>query len=600
MYFLVKFIDFILHILPLKLSLFLGKLIGLFFYLNPKKRKVGIINLKQAFPHKDFSQLFSILKKSYLSLGKNIIETFIMDKILNKVELEIKEKPKEGEIIVGVHEGSWELYNAVLANQFKFAVLAERQKGNKLDKFLNEKRRSFNLKVCFSLKELIKSLKEGYRIGIVIDQGMEKNAKLIPFFNQLVPTAGGAPFLAKKFKKRIFVAFGYREKNKHRIVIEKPLECENISEEEILLSLNKIFEKYISLYPEEYFWGYKRFKRKKTLSLLILHEARISHLKYSLAFLEIFKKSEYEIKEEIIEIKYKNFFARIIAEIFSLFSNPSCLGCGRCLRLILKKDIWEKIKRSYFDIVISTGEKCAPLNLLISYFFKAKSCVILKPNFNLSKFNLVILPEHDGIKKDNVINIKGALAFFPDLDKKWQEGRAFFKLSEKKKISFFLGNSLGKQVIFNKNLKIFLEKLKEFSIKKDYKILVTSSFRTNSEAESILEKSFKDFKNKEALIIAKRKNWDFVIPTFLKESEIIFVSADSVTMISESLYLDKITVAVVLEDLPSKHKKFLKSLDKEYLNILNYPYTDFSFKKPEESLRVFNEKKLEEAFLRLL
>ena len=600
MYFLVKFIDFILHILPLKLSLFLGKLIGLFFYLNPKKRRVGIINLKQAFPYKDFSQLFPVLKKSYLLFGESIIETFIIDKLLDKVELKMREKPEEGDIIVGVHEGSWELYNVVLANQFKFAVLAERQKNNKLDKFLNEKRRSFNLKVCFSLKELIRSLKEGYRIGIVIDQGMEKNAKLIPFFNQLVPTAGGAPFLAKKFKKRIFVAFGYREGNSHRIVIEKPLECENMSEEEILLSLNKIFERYISLHPQEYFWGYKRFKRKKSLSLLILYDGRISHLKYSLAFLEIFKKSDYKIKEKIIEVKYKNFIARITAEFLSLFSNSSCLGCGRCLNLILEKDTLEKIKKDYFDIIISTGEKCAPLNLLLSRFFKAKSCLILKPNFNLSKFDLVILPEHDGIRKDNVVNIKGALTFFSDWDKKWQEGKSFFKLSQNKKISFFLGNSLKNQDIFNKNLKIFLERLKEFSVKKDYKILASTSFRTNSEAESIFEESFKDFKNKEVLVIAKRKNWDFIVPTFLKESEIIFVSGDSVSMISESLYLDKITVAVILEELPSKHEKFLKSLDEEYINILDYPYMSFSFKKPKKSLRVFNEEKLKEAFLRLV
>ncbi|OQX80789.1 MAG: hypothetical protein B6D56_04175 [Candidatus Omnitrophica bacterium 4484_70.1] len=599
MYFLCKFIDILLHCLPLRVSLGIGKLLGLFFYLNPKKKRVGLINLKQAFPAKDFSQLLLILKRSYLSLGKNIIETFIIDKILKDVELKIKEEPQEGDIIVGVHEGSWELYNSVLASYFKFAILAERQKNKELDRFLNKKRIHSKLKVCFSLKELIKCLKNGYSTGMVIDQGMEKNAKIVSFFDQLVPTAGGAIFLAKRFKKRIFPVFGYRKNNKHCIIIEKPLDCNNLGEEEALIYLNKVFEKYLSLYPHEYFWGYKRFKRKKSLSLLILHEGRLSHLKYSLALLNTFKKSDYKIKEEIVEIEYRNFLSRPFSEIFSFFSGNFCLGCGRCLNLLLKKELVDKLRRRHFDIIIGTASKTAPFVLLLAHFFGAKSCIILKPNLIPSKFNLVILPEHDRRKGKNIINIKGALSFFPDLDKKWQEGKAFFKLSKERKLAFFLGNALTNQDIFNKNLKIFIKRLKEFSQDR-FKILVTSSFRTSQEAEKILEKEFEEFANKEILVLVKRKNWDFVVPTFLKESEIVFVSADSISMISESLYLNKLTVAVVLENLPHKHKRFIDSLREEYLNVIDFPYSDFSFKKPKKSLRLYNDGKLKEAFSRLL
>jgi len=130
--------------------------------------------------------------------------------------------------------------------------------------------------------------------------------------------------------------------------------------------------------------------------------------------------------------------------------------------------------------------------------------------------------------------------------------------------------------------------------------LVTCSFRTSQEAEKILEEEFEEFASKVILVLAKRINWDFVVPTFLKESDIVFVSADSISMISEALYLNKLTVAVVLENLPRKHKRFIDSLRKEYLNVIDFPYSDFSFKEPEKSLRLYNEGKLKEAFSRLL
>lgn len=602
MYWLINLIYKIFQILPLNLSLFIGKVIGVILYYNKKKMKIAFMNVKQVFPYKSNRQILSIVKKSFISLGMSLVETFLVDRMKDRVSMDFKEVvDSKGNILVGIHEGSWELYNATFAKKFNYAILVKPQKDLSLNKFLMELREKNKLKVCTSLKELAGYMKKNFWIGLVVDHGAEEKAPFVDFFGQLVPTPGGAVRLSKKFNKKIFPAFGYREGGRHIVIVDEHIESKNRDEKEVLRELNKVYERFLKLHPEEYLWGYKRFKRKKNLSILILTDGKTGHTKQSLAFLDLFKETSYQIKEEVVEVHYRNKFMQYLAHLFALLCPKSCLGCQGCIEFFLKEKSWQVLKNKFFDIIISTGSSPAPLNYIYARSLGAKSCVILKPNLPLSKFDLAIIPEHDGVKGKKVVNIKGALVRTRDIDKEARAGREFFKLGEEKFLSLFIGNFLNAQEEFLKNLKIFLDKLKFFSLKYNYKLLVTTSRRTHPEVEDILKMKLENFGALKTLVIVREKNWHFVVSAFLTYSELVFVTSDSISMLSESLYSGKTTVCVFLERIKRKrHLNFLYSLKDGFVNFLDYPYEEFTFRKPLRNLKEENRVSLKEAVSRLL
>jgi len=578
-YCLVKLIRKALLKLPLGVSLFLARLIGLVFYLNGRKRRVAFKNIKIAFPEKTNHQVHSILRRSFGHFGLTIIEQLIVSRIYKNVTLkEEKNEYPEGGIFVGIHAGNWALSTAYWAQRYKFAIFAQQQKHKELDKFLNELRQKEKIKVCFTVKELIKCIRQDYMIGVAVDQGAEVDALEIEFFSQLIPTPRGAVYLARKFNKKIYVSFCRRQKNfSHSLEVSKPIDVEGRDDREVLTEINKIYEDLLRKYPWEYFWYYKRFKHKVNRDILVLSDGKPGHLKQAKALLSLLSQESPQIRSKIIEVKYKHWFGRIFADIIAFFVGRNCLSCGIFLTYLVDKKTWQELDKTYADIVISAGSFIAPVNKLFSSYMGAKSITILRPNIPLRKFDLAIIPEHDRIQDDSAVMIKGALFYPDDLQAKVKNCREFFSLSKDKKVSFFLGGPISEKEEFIKNLKFFIPKLKEFSLKEGYKILISTSRRTPSEVESYLEKELKGFANLEALVIANKNNYDFVFEGFGGLADVVFISSESISMVSEIASLQKPCVCVFLEPEDDKRKVFLRSM-KEEISFLRRPYNISSIK----------------------
>ncbi len=604
-YQLVKLGERCLKVLPFSWVIFLFQVGGLFlFYIDRRKREVGFRNIKLAFPHKSYKEIVSILRKSFLNFGMNIGEILFYSPRAEKVVFEEEDfLSKENGIIVGIHEGNWEVCDFFLAQRCKYAVLAKRQKEKGLDRFLNEVRKRNNLGVCFSLKETIRYLKKGYWIGMVVDHGAEENAPFIEFFGNLVPTPSGSVYLAKKFNRKIYPLFNYRKDKQYHIIKKGGcLDCKDREVSDVLREINTIYQGFLKEHPQEYMWWFKRFKRKKNLQILVLNDGRTGHLKQSQTFVSLLsRKTDYKIEIKKLDVEYKSRGRRLLLEAFALFSGKRCLGCGKCLQMCLSAESFRSLEREFADIVVSTGSKLAPVNRIFSFCIGAKSVVILKPNIPLYKFDLAIVPYHDRSKGKNVVNIKGALSFPSHCEEEGEECRRFFNLSRERKVAFFLGGVLGKKDEFFSNIEIFIKKLKNFVKEKGYRVLITTSARTPSWLEEVVEKAFRKFALTEALVIANKKNYSFVAPGFLWLSDIIFVSSDSVSMISESLSINKTTVCVFLEEIVNKHHRFfLSSLENGLINFLRYPYDFFSFRPPQENISEENKRVVTNAIARLL
>jgi len=605
LYYLVKFIQILLLKLPLYISFHIGRILGLLFYLNAKFRKTAFWNIKSAFPAKSAAELHRILRKSFENLGLSIIELLIAPKIYKYIELEeaVTRYPKGG-IFVGIHAGSWEAAISYWANRHDFAILAQPQKHKGLDRFLNELREKEKIRVCLSTKELIKCLRGDYMVGVVIDHGAEEDALYVNFFSHLVPTPKGGVYLAKKFNKYIYTTFCYRKKGfSHVLVMGPPIDPSGKDDKDILQKLNNVYESYLTKHPWEYFWYYKRFKYKRDREVVILSDKKIGHVKQSKAFLSFFsekaKERNCKVKNRVIEVSYKNAFCKVIADVLAFFAGKGDIWCGRALSMLLDRKTWNDLNTIYADVVISTGTHIAPINKLFSSYLNARSAVILRPNIPLSKFDISIIPEHDRVYSKNCTTIKGAIFYPEDLKAKALNCKRFFGLSEAKKISFFIGGPLADKESFLGNLDIFLPKLKKFSLDKGYKILVSTSRRTPKEAEESIERELAGFKNTEAIVIANRDNQDFAFEGFGFLSEIIFVSSESISMVSEVASLKKPCACVFFEPEDIKRRLFLDSIANEVI-FLRKPY-DFKFSKiVEPSILDNNKKILSEAAARLL
>lgn len=602
MYCLSLVIYCFLRSIPLSWALALGRILGLIIWFIPGKRKKALLNIKQAFPEKSFAELRPLVRNSFLSFGLSLVETFLMDRVKHRVQVEY-EVPldKKGQIVVGVHQASWEVYNAWFAQNHDFAVLVRDQKHHQLNRLLNALRRRNNITLCNSLKELIGFLDRGYWTGVMVDHGAEKSAVVSEFFGHRVPTPGGAVRLAKKYKRKIYPSFGLRRKNGHLIKFARPIDPDGKSEAEILQELNRLYERFLRQHPDQYLWTYKRFKRKEDRRVLILSDGKVGHLKQTMALFSHLEKASKEITHDLLEIRYRFSFFRTMAYICALFSGHACRGCGACLRLLLPSRLYRHLSGNYYDIVLSTGSSVAPLNRILSCFYGARSAVVLKPGLPAGYFDCLVVPEHDRISGPAVFATRGALSRPANIETEAERGRAFFSLTPGRKVVLCVGNFQNDKKRFCFNLKVFLDRLTAFCSEQDYRLLVTTSRRTSPEVEEILEQTLSGFPRTEVFINVRKKNYAFVIPAFLFYGDIVFVTAESVSMISESLALDKTTVCLFLERIKKRqHQRFLRSLKDGFANFSQYPYNDFSFKKPARSLQKENEAVLRKAIEKIL
>ncbi len=602
LYFLAKLLKKILLRLPLFVLYILGVILGYLIYLDRRKRIHAFKNIKLAFPKKEAKEIKKVLFKSFINFGISIIETFISSRLISRLEIKGLERlDKQGGIFLGIHEGSWELYNLGLSQKVKYAIFVQRQKRRDLDSFLNELRQSQGLKVCFSLKGSVGYLKDNYMVGFAFDHGAEENALWAKFFGQLVPIPGGPLFLAKRFNKKIYPAFGWRRGFfRHTIEIGDPVSVNLFKkEEEVLESLNSFYQEKLLNHPEEYLWHFKRFKYKKNLTVVILDDKKTGHFKQSEALFSFLKEERPSVETIIIPIKYKFKINRILAEACAFFSGKYCLGCGACLRLLLAKESWERLKGVYADMVISAGSYLAPINKLFSSFLGARAIVIFRPNIPLNRFDLVILPRHDRINSNYAVKIKGALFSPLQLEENVQRCKEFFSLGPEPKISLFLGGPIYDAQAFLKNVYSFIEELKNFSLRNNYKLLISTSRRTPLAVEEYLKKSLEDFSNLEVIVYANQENYPFVFEGFAYLAQIVFVSSESISMVSEVLSLNKPCVCVSLERLDAKHKVFLQSIERE-VNFLDKPYHIDHIELKSSSIFEENKRIVKEAIQRLL
>jgi len=240
------------------------------------RKKVVLKNLEIAFPEKTEKERIQIAKqfyKNFIFYISDIIETMNTPKEELEQNIEIKGKEylesalKEGKPVVFMtaHFGNWELAPKIIGAFYTpIAILMREFENKKLGEFFKKSRNSFNnftINKRSSAREIIKAVKNGYSIGILIDQhSTADKAEKITFFNQEVTFNRAISTLAKKFKMTIVPVFTYKENEKHIIEFLEPQKIGDKSIHEFTEWQGKVIEEMIKKHPSEYYWFHKRFK----------------------------------------------------------------------------------------------------------------------------------------------------------------------------------------------------------------------------------------------------------------------------------------------------------------------------------------------------
>ncbi|MDP8219128.1 MAG: ELM1/GtrOC1 family putative glycosyltransferase, partial [Candidatus Theseobacter exili] len=187
--------------------------------------------------------------------------------------------------------------------------------------------------------------------------------------------------------------------------------------------------------------------------------------------------------------------------------------------------------------------------------------------FSPEQFDLAILPLHDKVKVKNsnhLLTILGAPnRIFPKfLEENALKLRESNRISSKRIIGFLVGGNSGHSELLADELQKAVLALKNYAESTESSILVTTSRRTPDYVEQMLKEELDGWERCELLVFASSSN-DNPVPGILGLAELILVTEDSFSMVSEAASTGKKTVVLRVNRRPGKRLKY-----EEILNIM--------------------------------
>ncbi len=495
---------------------------------------------------------------------------------------------KKGGIYLTAHAGNWELlqYYVIKGLDTTLTVLARDQKMERTNQVLNDIRAQAGSRIMstgMGVRGLFRSLRRGEWIGVLGDQDAGKHSGIIlRFFGRKTTVPTGAFDLAFRAGVSIFPLFAMRRGNKslYDVKLYPAIRIQTGTPEEIEKAAAQylgILEKVISENPEQWLWAVKRWKYSWTKRILILSDGKPGHVKQSEGVAAQFRAidSQYgrpgmEYPTETLEVRFKSRAHRFMFPWFVLFFLPFVQGRLGALKFFFEKETAEKLCDASADFIISAGSSLAPLNLCLARDNRAKSVVILKPvfPFHLFRYDLALIPAHDeGLIPEKALRILLAPAKMEreDMEDSAASFSSGLKSAERIRWSVFWGGSTRRFKIELDETQRAFEVLDRVARKLGRDYAVTTSRRTSGEIEGYFKKEVAARTECQSMVIAREDTRREVAPGMMAIGQVLIVTEDSVSMISEALRSGKRVVVLQFKSraLPSKHQRFHRILARE-------------------------------------
>lgn len=280
------FVKILLHLfasLPLPVTHFFGAIIGwALIYLPNDARRISRINLELCYPELTPSALKCLLHKSLIEDGKTATELgpfwlvndqrvlSLIKQTSGEEELKGSFKTGKGVILVIPHLGAWEMVGLYCSSRYPMTSLYRPPQMSTLDNLIHEGRERMGAKLVptdlSGTRSLYKALQKGELVAILPDQDPTRgNGVFVPFFGIPAYTMTLLPRLAHKTEADVFFAYAERlpkGQGYHLHFRAAPEITAAADIEESAALINKGIELCINAIPEQYQWGYKRFRTR--------------------------------------------------------------------------------------------------------------------------------------------------------------------------------------------------------------------------------------------------------------------------------------------------------------------------------------------------
>ncbi len=265
----------------------LGTALGLLlFYCMRQTKKRTIENISQSQLVKNPADLNEVARKSFVELGKAMLETPmiwqkkeadllpLMQKIHGWEFVENALQTGKGIIFLTPHLGCFEITSIYYGSQHPITVLYRPPKLKSLGKFILKGRNRTGVTLAAAntdgVRKLVQALKRGEAIGILPDQiPAAGEGEWADFFGKPAYTMSLASKLAEKTGATVIMGFGER--------LEKgagyALHLRKIDSIATPALLNQAIEQQIAQKPSQYLWSYNRYKVRS--HALMKHRNRI-------------------------------------------------------------------------------------------------------------------------------------------------------------------------------------------------------------------------------------------------------------------------------------------------------------------------------------
>ncbi len=216
----------------------------------------------------------------------------------------------------------------------------------------------------------------------------------------------------------------------------------------------------------------------------------------------------------------------------------------------------ENPPQSVYSYVVGAGSTTYYPVKVLAKKLNAKSVAMMLPKGFRYDFDLILAQGHDDPPKQP--NIKTLPVNFS-----YVQPQGIFQKAQKPVVGIVIGGENDTYTMSKGRIEAYLDEI-AVRYKESHTIAVTTSPRTPKEIEALVVSYGFDY----TLIYSERQ--ENPIPDFLAVAEVVFVTADSTSMISEAVSFGKSAIIVLpLEaQKESKHQNFIEMLERgEYLHI---------------------------------
>ena len=211
-------------------------------------------------------------------------------------------------------------------------------------------------------------------------------------------------------------------------------------------------------------------------------------------------------------------------------------------------------------IVISCGRKSVIPSIALKKRLGQEifTIHIQNPKVSYKHFDLIISPEHDNIKGDNVITTTGAIHYLTKKEIKKNSNYLGLEKEKKKLVAFIIGGPNKYYNYSEQSIHQIFNKIKTLFTSDKYKIIVIPSYRT---PQNIIKKAYDTF-NFNHYVVREVDKKSYL--SALAISDYVVVTCDSTSMISEAAVTGKPVYIAMMKSIKNNYrfKNFYTKLNK--------------------------------------